>query len=53
MWTRFQAMGVLLAALSRTGWSSGLSLKSCEWQVMHVEVGGTPANHDFSTDVWQ
>ena len=28
-------------------------VKSCEWQVMQVVVGGRPANADFSTEVWQ
>ena len=39
--------------LARTGSSIGLSVQICEWQVMHVSVGGIPANDDFSTDVWQ
>ena len=39
--------------LSRTGSSIGLSVQICEWQVMHVSVGGMPANGRVSTDVWQ
>ena len=39
--------------LARTGSSIGLSVQICEWHVMHVSVGGMPANDDVSTDVWQ
>ena len=39
--------------LSRTGSRNGLFAKICEWQFMHVRVGGMPANADSSTDVWQ
>jgi hypothetical protein len=31
----------------------GAFVQSCEWQFMHVLVGGIPANDEFSTDVWQ
>ena len=39
--------------LARTGSRKGESEKICEWQFMHVFVGGMPANADVSTDVWQ
>jgi hypothetical protein len=25
----------------------------CEWHVMHVWVGGIPAEEEISTEVWQ
>jgi hypothetical protein len=31
----------------------GLCAQICEWQFMHVRVGGMPAKEDFSTEVWQ
>ncbi|MNC89202.1 hypothetical protein D3C83_51050 [compost metagenome] len=31
----------------------GAVAQICEWQFMHVFVGGMPANGDVSTDVWQ
>ena len=39
--------------LSRTGSSVGLLIQICEWQFMHVLVGGITAQSEFSTDVWQ
>ena len=43
----------LVRKLARTGSSIGLSIQICEWQFMHVLVGGTPAYEERSTDVWQ
>ena len=37
----------------RTGSSIAELVQICEWQVMQVCVGGTPAKDDFSTEVWQ
>ena len=45
--------GLFSARLVRTGSSIGLLAQICEWQVMHVCVGGKPANDDVSTEVWQ
>jgi hypothetical protein len=35
------------------GWSTGASFQTCEWQVMHVTVDGTPAKGEISEVVWQ
>jgi len=37
--------------LARTGSRNGAFEKICEWQFMHVFVGGIPAKRDCSTDV--
>jgi hypothetical protein len=39
--------------LCRSGSRYGLAEKICEWQFMHVLVGGMPAKDDSSTEVWQ
>ena len=39
--------------LARTGSSVGLVLQICEWQFMHVLVGGILAKLEVSTVVWQ
>src|SRR5579859_8034001 len=39
--------------LSRTGSSIWALVQICEWQFMHVLVGGMPAKEEFSTEVWQ
>ena len=31
----------------------GALVQICEWQFMHVFVGGIPAKEEFSTEVWQ
>src|SRR6476620_10413098 len=52
-WTRTHAIDLPDRKLSRTGSRNGLVEKICEWQFMHVLVGGIPANDESSTDVWQ
>ena len=44
---------LVLGQARATGSSIGLVPQICEWQVMHVWVGGSPANDEVSTDVWQ
>ena len=39
--------------LARTGSSVGLVFQICEWQFMHVLVGGILAKLEVSTVVWQ
>src|SRR3569832_2189719 len=51
--TRRQTSGLPPRMASRTGSSIGLSFQIWEWQVMQVETGGSPANDEVSTDVWQ
>ena len=48
-----QTSGLFSARLVRTGSSIGLVAQICEWHDMQVWVGGSPANDDVSTDVWQ
>jgi hypothetical protein len=43
----------LFLKLALTGSRMGAFVQICEWQFMHVFVGGIPAKFDFSTDVWQ
>src|SRR5204863_9954975 len=52
-WTRVHWSGVLSRKLARTGSRMGAVVQICEWQFMHVLVGGIFANADSSTDVWQ
>src|SRR4029079_18031403 len=51
--TRVHSMDRPVLKLARTGSRYALVEKICEWQFMHVLVGGIPANEDVSTDVWQ
>jgi hypothetical protein len=51
--TRFHWSGVLSRKLARTGSRIGAVFQICEWQFMHVLVGGMLANADSSTEVWQ
>ena len=44
---------LVVAVAARTGSSIDAFVQICEWQVMQVCVGGTPAKDDFSTEVWQ
>jgi hypothetical protein len=52
-WTRVHSIERSVRKLSRTGSRYGLWSQICEWQFMHVFVGGIPAKAAFSTDVWQ
>ena len=45
--------GLSSRKLARTGSRIGAFVQICEWQFMHVLVGGMFANADSSTDVWQ
>src|SRR6187431_3271200 len=51
--TRVQVRFLSSRRLARTGSRMGALVQICEWQFMHVLVGGMPAKADFSTDVWQ
>ena len=51
--TRVHWSDVPVRKLSRTGARYGLLAKICEWQFMHVLVGGIPANALSSTEAWQ
>src|SRR5271166_5682583 len=52
-WTRVHAMDLPVAQLSRICCVTVAFAQICEWHVMHVSVGGRPANEDVSTLVWQ
>jgi hypothetical protein len=52
-WTRTHVIGLSSRKLARTGSRIGADCQICEWQFMHVFVGGIPANEDVSTEVWQ
>ena len=47
--TRVQCSGRLSRKLARTGSRIGALVQICEWQFMHVFVGGMLANADSST----
>ena len=50
---RSSVRGLSSRKLARTGSRIGAFVQICEWQFMHVLVGGMFANADSSTDVWQ
>src|SRR5713101_11800 len=52
-WTRVHSNDFPDRRLARTGSRISAVFQICEWQLMHVSVGGTPANAEVSTDVWQ
>ena len=52
-WTLVHTSGLFWARLVLTGSSIGLDAQICEWHDMQVWVGGSPANDEVSTDVWQ
>src|SRR5438045_9085717 len=51
--TRVHSSGVLSRKLARTGSRIGALVHICEWQFMHVLVGGMFATGHSSALVWQ